>query len=153
MTYIPLHIFRDSIPGAVPEPKVITIAGVNDALLSTLVRFNNVSFAKGGTDIWATKLYSASNQTMKDQAGNEIIVRTSSYSNFAADTIPKGYGNITGILTRFGTTWQLTIRDTADIQDFSNIIPPPPGSGAGTFEDPYDVTRGMGTIKHQPGLG
>ncbi|MFH1120760.1 MAG: DUF5689 domain-containing protein [Bacteroidota bacterium] len=150
LTYIPLHIFRDSIPGEEIEPRVIAINEVNDDLLSTLVTFNNVRFADGGKDIWATKLYSASNHTMTDQAGNEIVVRTSSYANFASDTIPRGFGTITGILTRFNSTWQVTIRDTSDIQDFSNIIPPPPGSGSGTFEDPYDVARGIGSSGTDP---
>lgn len=140
--FISAHFFRDSLPGEHVAPAVITLNDLTTDRISTLVTFENVRFAEVG-EIWAPKEVAATDRTMMDQTGKTMVVRTSSYSNFAADTIPAGYGTITGILGKFGTTWQLTIRDTADIHGFSNIAPPPVGTGTGTFEDPYDIAAGM----------
>lgn len=148
-TYIAAHIFRDSLPGAKPTPELITLNDLSTDKVSTLVTFNNVRFAEVG-EIWAPKDVSATDRTMMDQSGNTLVVRTSSYANFAADTIPNGYGTITGILSIYGTTYQLTLRDTADIQGFSGEVPPPAGNGSGTFDDPYDVARGMTTSSSDP---
>jgi hypothetical protein len=140
--YIPAHLFRDSLPGPKVQPELITINDLNMTRVSTLVTFENVRFAEVGA-VWAPKEVSATDRTMMDQSGKSMIVRTSSFANFANDTIPGGYGKITGVLSVFGTTWQLTLRDKADIRDFSGVVPPPPGSGTGTFEDPFDVTKAM----------
>lgn len=141
--YIKNHIFRDSLPGPQVQPELITLNELSMERVSTLVTFENVRFAEAG-EVWAPQNVDATNRTMMDQAGKTLIVRTSKYSNFAGDTIPGGYGKVTGILTVFGSDWQLTLRDTADIKDFSGIIPPPPGGGEGTFEEPYDIAYAMG---------
>ena len=49
-------------------------------------------------------------------SGTPTIVRTSAYANFAGQQVPQGNGTITAIYTVFGTTKQLIIRDTADVQ-------------------------------------
>jgi hypothetical protein len=147
--YISAHFFRDSLPGAEVEPELITLNDLNMDRVSKLVTFEDVRFAEVG-EIWAPQDVSATDRTMMDQSGKSMVVRTSSFANFASDTIPEGYGKITGILGKFGETYQLTLRDTSDIQDFGGVAPPPPGSGTGTFEDPYDVVRGMGTSSANP---
>lgn len=47
---------------------------------------------------------------------SSIVVRTSSYADFAAKQLPTGKLNITGVFTRYRTTWQILIRDERDIQ-------------------------------------
>ncbi len=141
--YISAHLYRDSLPGPEIQPELITLNDLNMARVSTLVTFENVRFAEIG-ELWAPQGVSATDRTMMDLSGKTMIVRTSSYANFASDTIPNGYGKITGVLSVFGTTWQLTIRDTDDIKDFSGTVPPPPGGGTGTFDDPYDVAYTIG---------
>lgn len=47
---------------------------------------------------------------------NKIVVRTSTYADFAAKQLPTGKLNITGVFTRYRTTWQILIRDERDIQ-------------------------------------
>jgi len=141
--YIAEHIFRDSLPGEKVQPELITLNDLSMDRVSTLVTFENVRFAEVG-ELFAPKGVSATDRTLMDQAGKTLVVRTSSYANFAADTIPGGYGKVTGILSVFGTTWQLTVRDTADLKDFGGDVPPPPGGGEGTFEEPYDIAYAMG---------
>lgn len=142
-TMIAGHIYRDSLPGAKPQPEIMKISdlgtpALGDLRVSRLVTFEDVTFAEPG-EVYAPETADATNRTLMDMSGKSLVVRTSKYANFSKDTIPAGYGKVTGILTVFGETWQLTIRDTADVKNFSGEVPPPPGSGTGTFEDPYDV--------------
>ena len=55
-------------------------------------------------------------QNGKPIATSSIVVRTSSYADFAAQPLPTGKLNITGVFTRYRTTWQILIRDERDIQ-------------------------------------
>ena len=47
---------------------------------------------------------------------SSVVVRTSSYADFAAQPLPTGKLNITGVFTRYKKTWQILIRDERDIQ-------------------------------------
>jgi len=129
------HVFRDSLPGAKPEPKDFTIASLPnltndhiallDSNVSTLVRFKNVRFADGDAgQPWVKDGEDNSNRTLLDQQGNSLIVRTSRFSNFAYEPTPYGYGEISGMLTVFRRTWQLTIRDLDDVGEFGGEPPP-----------------------------
>ena len=55
--------------------------------------------------------------------GKEVVVRTSTYADFAGMTLPYDTINnkpakckITGIATRFNSTWQILIRKSSDIE-------------------------------------
>lgn len=48
--------------------------------------------------------------------GSKVVVRTSTYADFANRVMPTGKLNITGIATRFNTTWQILIRTEKDIE-------------------------------------
>lgn len=47
---------------------------------------------------------------------SSFVVRTSTYADFAATVMPQGSVDISGILTRYGTTWQLVMRTIDDIK-------------------------------------
>ena len=140
-TLIKNHIFRDSLPGVKPQPEIMTIPShddttfVKDIRISRLVTFENVSFAEVN-EVFAVPTSDATNRKLMDQSGKIIIVRNSSYANFASQKIPAGYGKVTGILSVFGSTWQLTIREIGDVKDFIGDIPI---TGTGTFDDPYNI--------------
>lgn len=137
--YIEDHLFRDSLPGAAPEPEVISLTGLNKFQISKLVKFENITFTNPGEE-WAPQGASA---TSRGIVGSNLVVRTSSYANFSSDLIPSGSGDITGVLSIFGSTYQLTIRDTADIGEFGGDVPPPPGGGDGTKDNPYSVAQAI----------
>ncbi len=141
-TFISAHLFRDSLPGAKPVADTIALNQLVKSRVSTLVAFKNVRFEAIG-EVFAPQTVDNTNRTLMDASGNEIVVRTSKYSNFSGDTIPAGYGTVTGILSVFGSTWQLTLRDINDLSDFGGAgpPPPPPGGGTGTKDDPYDVPK------------
>jgi hypothetical protein len=118
---IPDHLYRDSLPGSVPEPVQLDLGADNSAYLSMLVSIDNATFADGGKNTWATT-DATTNRTLTSN-GKSIIVRTSNYASFALDTIPSGYGKVLGILSSYNGDLQLTIRDTSDVQGFSGEIP------------------------------
>lgn len=57
------------------------------------------------------------NGVSREINGNSsFVVRTSTYADFAATVMPQGKVDITGVLTRYGTTWQLVMRTADDIK-------------------------------------
>lgn len=56
------------------------------------------------------------NRTLVGFNSRQIVVRTSTYADFAALPLPQEKVNITGIFTRFRDTWQILIRQESDIQ-------------------------------------
>lgn len=90
-----------------------------------LMTIKNVEFtnADGKTTFAPSEEKDAANsvnrglsQNGKAIATSSIVVRTSSYADFAAKQLPTGKLNITGVFTRYRTTWQILIRDERDIQ-------------------------------------
>lgn len=90
-----------------------------------LMTIKNVEFtnADGKTTFAPSEEKDAANsvnrglsQNGKPIATSSIVVRTSSYADFAAKQLPTGKLNITGVFTRNRTTWQILIRDERDIQ-------------------------------------
>lgn len=90
-----------------------------------LMTIKNVEFtnADGKTTFAPSEEKDAANsvnrglsQNGKPIATSSIVVRTSSYADFAAKPLPTGKLNITGVFTRYRTTWQILIRDERDIQ-------------------------------------
>lgn len=90
-----------------------------------LMTINNVEFtnADGKTTFAPSEEKDAANSVNRGLSQNgksiptsSIVVRTSSYADFAAKQLPTGKLNITGVFTRYRTTWQILIRDERDIQ-------------------------------------
>ena len=156
-TFISAHLFRDSIPGTPPVATPLNLSSlpsvggdiVKEPRMSTLVKLENVRFVEVG-EMFAPQNVDNTNRTLIDQSGKSITVRTSKYCNFASDTLPGGYGTVEGILSAFGTTWQFTLRSKDDVKEFGGVAPPPPGSGTGTFADPYDIVRAMSASGTNP---
>lgn len=99
---------------------------------SQLVEFRNVHFKEGGKETYAPYQESV-NRTLVDANGRELIVRTSGYSNFYNETLPEGTGTVRGILSYYGTDWQLLLRGKGDVMITKK----------GQKEDPYTVEEAM----------
>ena len=98
-----------------------------------LVKFTGVTFQNGGKGTFAPE-DDYGEENIEDSHGNVIMIRTSSYANFAANQLPKGKGSVTGILGRFKGGWQLTVRSADDVADFTET----PG-GDKTPEQPEEM--------------
>ncbi|MEL6140808.1 MAG: DUF5689 domain-containing protein, partial [Bacteroidota bacterium] len=125
---LPEALMRESIlfksfPSEVEEvePTVITIADLEDPatfdrLLSTLVAFDDLQFidSDSGAPFADVPGDQDLNRTLRDCFGNEIVTRTSRFSDFAGNLTPTGNGRVVALLDVFGTTRQLKIRELAD---------------------------------------
>ena len=121
-----------------------------------LVTLKGVTFQNGGTAIFAPEDSKGQEEAITDAHGNTLVVRTSGFANFAANKLPKGKGNLTGILGRFRGNWQFTIRTAEDIKDFVEV-PEEGGQGGETqpgvtetvFEETFATGVGTFTIENK----
>ena len=101
-----------------------TIKKEMDANCAKLVTLKDVTFKEAdgkSTFSTGTSIGNAVNQEL-DGYGSKVVIRTSTYADFAAITLPydtvakkKLKCDITGIATRYNSTWQILIRKTSDI--------------------------------------
>ncbi|HPQ35939.1 MAG TPA: DUF5689 domain-containing protein, partial [Tenuifilaceae bacterium] len=102
-------------------PEIVTIDQIKSDLSyyqSRLVKFENVQFLASDT----SKTYADAEGLqygelyIEDPAGNSVMVRTSGYAKFAAENVPNGSGSFTAIVGLYGTTVQLYIRRTSEVE-------------------------------------
>lgn len=101
-----------------------TIKKEMDANCAKLVTLKDVTFKEANgksTFSTGTSIGNAVNQEL-DNYGSKVVIRTSTYADFAAIPLPydtvakkKLKCDITGIATRYNSTWQILIRKTSDI--------------------------------------
>lgn len=120
------HAHRNGwpLPDNVKPKEVFDISTLNDDVngnVFTLVRFNDVHFVNGGKTQFAPVQGEYGQEYLEDAHGNQLLVRTSGYSNFRTETLPVGTGKVTGILGRYNGTWQLTIRTIDDVHGFDGV--------------------------------
>ncbi|WET05027.1 DUF5689 domain-containing protein [Flavobacterium sp. YJ01] len=93
---------------------------LNDNKLNTLIELNDVEFTESalGRHYFeeSNNVGGSTNWNLRDKTGNQIIFRTSAYAKFADHFVPEGSGKVRGILTKFGTDYQLMVRFESDIE-------------------------------------
>ena len=110
---------------------------------SQLVRFNNCYFAEGGKEPFAANEETV-NRALTLSDGGTINVRTSGYSNFYADILPEGHGDVVGILSYHTSGgWQLLLIDRNGCMNFGN-----PTIGPGAEDNPYTVDQAISIINN-----
>lgn len=146
------HIQVDGL-GNAERVDTLTVNSITDLSTTTegliewqsrLVRFDNVKFEDAGQ---AYAPSSTTNRYVTDDAGNRLNVRCSSYSTFKDDIIPSGKGAVVGILSYYGTDWQLLMIDAESAIGFDPVTEP------GTSDEPdtpvtpgeNDIPEGSGT--------
>lgn len=82
---------------------------------------------------------------------SNVVLRTSTYADFANKPMPTGRVDITGVATRYNDVWQILMRTENDIKESTTeAAPVAEPRGSGTLEDPFNVaavtafTKGMG---------
>lgn len=155
------HVIRDgwANPENAKPLELDDISVINtdpEAYKFKLVTLEGVTFQNGGTAIFAPEGSTGHEEAITDAHGNTLVVRTSGFANFAANKLPKGKGNLTGILGRFRGNWQFTIRTAEDIKDFVEV-PEEGGQGGETqpgvtetiFEETFATGVGTFTIENK----
>lgn len=92
---------------------------LDDAKLNTLIELKDVEFTEAaiGRHYYeeSNDIGGATNWNLRDKTGSQIIFRTSGYADFSGHLVPEGSGTVRGILTKFGTDYQLMVRSEKDI--------------------------------------
>jgi hypothetical protein len=98
--------------------RTATIADFGPELVGSLIRLEGVQFAITDTSRTYADAVNrrTENRTLEDCEGRSTIVRTSGFADFAPNNLPNGGGSLTAVLTVFGTTYQLILRDERDVQ-------------------------------------
>ena len=88
---------------------------------------------------------------------SNVVLRTSTYADFANKPLPTGRVDITGVASRYNDVWQLLMRTEADIVASTTEAPPTATpAGSGTEADPYNVaavaayTKGLAANAQSP---
>ena len=104
-------------------PEVIDesfFTNTNKEKLAKYVRLENVSITEAnGIATWAPEeLKNSSNVVERNiKIGNtKLVLRMSTYADFANEAMPDGKLNINGVMTRYNNYWQFVISNTTDIE-------------------------------------
>lgn len=126
---IPAELYADHIFRActvIEESKLVNVitdlSQINDSYIGRLIRFEGVQFTDGSLN---QTYYNAANvdaggQTLTYITNSEeetytLPFRTGSFADYAGTPVATGNGSITGILTKFNTTYQFVSRYATDI--------------------------------------
>ena len=94
----------------------------NKENLAKFVRLENVEITEAnGTELWAPEELAYNNVVERHiKIGKtNLVLRMSTYADFANEAIPDGKLNINGVLTRYNDYWQFVISSTGDIQQIA----------------------------------
>ncbi|GGF01556.1 DUF5689 domain-containing protein [Flavobacterium limi] len=105
------------------EDKLVNSISIEEALvdskLNTLIELSDVQFLEAaiGRHYFeeANNVGGSTNWGLRDKSGNQIIFRTSSFADFSTHLVPGGSGKVRGILTKYGSDYQLMVRSEKDV--------------------------------------
>lgn len=124
----PQHVRLIGIPDPTqPEmqPELIDdsfFTNENKNNLAKFVRLEGVEIIEAdGTALWAPEELQYNNVVERNiKVGKtNIVLRMSTYADFANEAIPTGELNINGVMTRYNDYWQFVISHTTDIEKVS----------------------------------
>ena len=123
------HVRLIGAPSMMQEelvPEVIDenyFTSANMENLAKFVRLKNVSITEAdGTATWAPEELKNSSNVVerKIKMGNtNLVLRMSTYADFANEVMPTGKLNVNGVLTRYNKDWQFVISSTNDIEQIT----------------------------------
>lgn len=118
------HLFPSSTivnESLLVKPFIIgTNNSANDNVLNTLVEFDNVQFTDGSLNRTLYDInsggFATNHNIVSANGGTNRYLRISSFSVLSGEKIPSGRGKVRGILTKFGSDYQIIIRFLSDLQ-------------------------------------
>ena len=101
-------------------PKQLTIEEVlNGDCDGILVKIKDVQF-ESYKDLKFYDKGNATNRTLENCGGANIIVKTAKYASFIDEPLPAGKGSIIGVVSLNSGVWQVAIRNLDDVKGMSN---------------------------------
>ncbi len=85
-----------------------------------LVTLKNVSFlGVNGKTTYATPTAGAGSKSLsfKEYRSSSVILYTSNFADFASTPVPTGKVNVTGIMKRYNSQWEIIIRTLDDVEE------------------------------------
>ncbi|WP_449399826.1 DUF5689 domain-containing protein [Chryseobacterium wanjuense] len=121
-------------------------AAKSEQYINTLVKVSNTQFTIG--DIYpVNKTYIDyvagagvdTDRTLEDASGNSVVLRNSGFFSEGSALLPTGNGDITFVVSRYNTTWQMLIRNTKDVNFKGARVDatPPKGGTAITYSGSF----------------
>ena len=123
-SHLDQYLFKDGLPQEVTPITINSPADISSEKVCQLVRIRNCTFSP---DIvgqpWATETAATSRaiSTINGNPVDKLVVRTSNYAKFRKALIPGGSGDLIGILSVYGDTYQLMLRTIDDVQAFGSM--------------------------------
>lgn len=108
---------------AVPDTIDFYSTSNNNELVGRIVRLTGVTISGEGTQTLApedgsvTLTSNCANRTINGAPARGMVLRTSTYSDFASRPIPTGKVDLYGVCTHFNGTWQILMRTSSDLQE------------------------------------
>lgn len=123
------HVRLIGAPSMMQEelvPEVIDenyFTSANMENLAKFVRLKNVSITEAdGTATWAPEELKNSSNVVERRikmGKTNLVLRMSTYADFANEVMPTGKLNVNGVLTRYNKDWQFVISSTNDIEQIT----------------------------------
>ncbi len=109
----PMPALVDTIDFAVAKTDI-------DKYCGALVKLSNVEFDEADGKVILAHEDEVINSncvhhTFKGMKSSEVVLRTSTYSDFAGVVLPEGKVDVVGIATRYRDTWQIYLRTESDL--------------------------------------
>ncbi|WP_326981350.1 DUF5689 domain-containing protein [Chryseobacterium sp. MYb264] len=111
-------------------------AAKSEQYINMLVKVPNVQFALG--DLYpVNKAYidyvagagTDTDRNLEDSAGGTVTLRNSGFFSEGSKLLPKGNGDITFVVSRYNSTWQMLIRKTSDLSFAGTRVDATPPKG------------------------
>lgn len=101
---------------AMPQARVVSIEGLSEEHLNTLVELREVEFVPEEIGLPFAEAGQQTRRTLQDCSGHTLAVRNSGYSDFHSDPLPEGFGTARGILGNQGNRFELLLGTPEDLQ-------------------------------------
>lgn len=92
---------------------------MDEKYINTLVKVPNVQFSAGELGKKYIDYVAGAgvdtDRSIVDQAGNATVLRNSGFSTFGSTLIPEGKGDLTFVVNRYNSSWQMLIRNLKDV--------------------------------------
>lgn len=119
------HIAKSCVNGSFVKEEIIPVElaslneARNDKYINILVKVSGVQFKDADGTLTYAETGANTDRTLVSEDNQQAILRNSQYASFASQVLPTGSGDITFIVGKYNTTYQMAIRSTADV-NFTN---------------------------------
>lgn len=127
-------------------PELTTIDELGPLDVSKLVQIENLEFEDSELGKTFADFQENTNRFLETCDGDEILIRTSGFSNFFNEELPTGNGTLIGIYTVFNDTRQMIVRRPEEVAFAGPRCDGTGGGSGGGGVDPVDLPEATTTI-------